>query len=209
MKKCLYTIFAICMAYTMCTACAPGPVGEPYGYILYDLESSTNLYLTVPGISATISGYMPQNTQWKEANNIQDIQDYMYNQICQHLDKPNAKEGGGYVYGTLTNVNIIADCEIEGRDSGENLADLFEFKFIDPLFLYPNGEMVEYCSWQNPTTKTFTEFLDKEYLVPRDILLTYDEVTTEGYETILLTISLTISDGTNEKTLTSSCTLEL
>ena len=209
MKKYLYIILAICLAYTMCTACAPGPDSEPYGCMLVDLESRTNLYLNAPGISATISGYMPQEAQWKEANNIQDLQDYMYNQICQHLDKPNAQEGAGYVYGTLTDVRIIANHEVEGRDSGENLADLFEFKFIYPLYLYPSGELVEYSNWQNPTTKTLTELLDKEFFLPLSFVFTRDELNAEGHETILFTLSLTISDGTSEKTLTSDCTLEL
>lgn len=209
MKRFSHILLSVCIASTMCTACAPGPYVDPAGCLLVELESRNTLYLNPPGVLAKISGIMPQDPQWVEAYNIRDIEDYMYNQICEHLDKPNVQEGHGYVYGTLTDVNIIADCEIGGRDSGENLADLFEYKLSSPLFLYPSGEMVEYCNWQNPTTKTYAEFLDKNCFLPLDILLTDNALDTEGYETILLTISLTITDGTNEKTLTSSCSLEL
>ena len=169
------------------------------------LESRDILYLSVPGISVGIEKWEHRKI---DTYDIQVIQNYMYNQICEHLDKPNVQKGFGYFYETLTDVNIIADCEIGGRDSGENLADLFEFRFFVPLFRFPSGEMLEYGDWQNPITKTFAEFLDGKFFYPQgEILFTCDELSVGDYENIHITITLTLSDGTNEKILTSSCTL--
>ena len=196
-------IFTIAFAFLI--GCEPDPDGPPRGCFIDELGSRDILDLSVPGILVSIERCMDG---WSDTYNIQVIQNYMCDQICEHLNKSYMSTAYGYFYVMLTNVNITANCKIGDRDSGENLADLFEFRFFVPLFRFPSGEMLEYGDWQNPITKTFAEFLDGKFFYPMsNILFTCDELSVGDYENIHITITLTLSDGTNEKILTSSCTL--
>lgn len=142
--------------------------------------------------------------QWDASN---DIEEYMEEQWKQHLGRSfRPEETAEFIYAQLTDAIITADCEIAGKNAGENLADLFSVKIGEPLFYFPDGEWVDFTT--EVKVVTLKEFIDGNYLCPDDFYI-YSDIgkDTEEYKAVNFSVVLTLSDGTNEKTLTSSCTL--
>lgn len=212
MKKDIYLICTMLAA--LCVNCASPGIRDftPYGCHLQPLASWSVLYSNFDKnsmIHLDFKRSYQSDLQWSGSNSIMELQNHMNNQLKEYLNNPNFEEINGYLYGKLINVEITSDCAIDHRAAGENLTDLFEFHIIYPLFLYPDGEMVEYSNWEHPISKTISEFVNKEYLFPYDISLVCNVPEIENYESVCFTIIVTLSDGTSEKTLTSECTLDL
>ena len=144
--------------------------------------------------------------QWNESN---DIEEYLEEQWEQHLGRSfRPEEGAGFIYAQLTDAVITADCEIAGKNAGENLADLFSINIWEPMFYFPDGEWVDFTT--EVKVVTLKEFIDGNYMCPGGLYI-YSDIgnDTEEYKAVNFSVALTLSDGTNEKTLTSSCTLEI
>ena len=142
--------------------------------------------------------------QWDASN---DIEEYMEEQWKQHLGRSfRPEETAEFIYAQLTDAIITADCEIAGKNAGENLADLFSVIIGEPLFYFPDGEWVDFTT--EVKVVTLKEFIDGNYLCPDDFYI-YSDIgkDTEEYKAVNFSVVLTLSDGTNEKILTSSCTL--
>ena len=142
--------------------------------------------------------------QWDASN---DIEEYMEEQWKQHLGRSfRPEETAEFIYAQLTDAIITADCEIAGKNAGENLADLFSVKIGEPLFYFPDGEWVDFTT--EVKVVTLKEFIDGNYLCPDDFYI-YSDIgkDTEEYKAVNFSVVLTLSDGTNERILTSSCTL--
>ena len=142
--------------------------------------------------------------QWDASN---DIEEYMEEQWKQHLGRSfRPEETAEFIYAQLTDAIITADCEIAGKNAGENLADLFSVIIGEPLFYFPDGEWVDFTT--EVKVVTLKEFIDGNYLCPDDFYI-YSDIgkDTEEYKAVNFSVVLTLSDGTNETILTRSCTL--
>lgn len=142
--------------------------------------------------------------QWRDTN---DIEEYLEHQWQEYLGRPfEPEEAASYLYGHLTNITITSNCEISGKAIGEDLADLFLVSIGGPMFTFPDGSFVFI---EERKELSFEEFMNGNYFYPSNLLIRLNAGNIQSVETLTFTITLTLSDGTNEKTLTSSCTLEL
>lgn len=183
----------------------------PRGIGLYPIASTSQRSLSLPSENADFLYICLDITidhdvyrQWDASN---DIEEYMEEQWKQHLGRSfRPEETAEFIYAQLTDAIITADCEIAGKNAGENLADLFSVKIGEPLFYFPDGEWVDFTT--EVKVVTLKEFIDGNYLCPDDLFI-YSDIgkDTEEYKAVNFSVVLTLSDGTNEKILTSSYTL--
>lgn len=203
-------IFTIAFAFLI--GCKPGLHYEqlaPRGIGLYPIASTSLRSLPSENadflyISLDITIHHDVYKQWDASN---DIEESLEEQWKQHLGRSfRPEETAEFIYAQLTDAIITADCEIAGKNAGENLADLFSVKIGEPLFYFPDGEWVDFTT--EVKVVTLKEFIDGNYLCPDDFYI-YSDIgkDTEEYKAVNFSVVLTLSDGTNEKILTSSCTL--
>lgn len=203
-------IFTIAFAFLI--GCKPGLHYEqsaPRGIGLYPIASTSLRSLPSENadflyISLDITIHHDVYKQWDASN---DIEESLEEQWKQHLGRSfRPEETAEFIYAQLTDAIITADCEIAGKNAGENLADLFSINIREPMFYFPDGEWVDFTT--EVKVITLKEFIDGNYLCPDDFYI-YSDIgkDTEEYKAVNFSVVLTLSDGTNEKTLTSSCTL--
>ena len=110
-------------------------------------------------------------------------------------------------YTSLTELSIVADKVLFGREAGSELVDKFVMKTDSPLFGFPDGEILYNCGIQT----TFAEWTESRIMTPEQFTLILDDTPTETYNEITFTIT---EKGENswrngEFSRTSSCTLEI
>ena len=198
--------------YTLCNSCAPGPyIPQSAEIRLFEYDYGTSLHAIVDGnIKLDISHNMPQRTQWTNANNIQTLCCNMFEQLRNHLNNPNLDEHFEYAYGYLTDIEIVSNYEINGRDAGDNLADLFSIWIGEPLFSFPDGELVEYHTFRSSVFRSIEEYIQGKYFISSGLYINImDKLNVKYHSKVDFTITLTLSDGVTEETFTSNFALEI
>lgn len=178
----------------------------PRGVFLYPIANNTSMHSIINHHYSMRLDIMHHNEEYRQWRDTNDIEEYLEHQWQEYLGRPfEPEEAASYLYGHLTNITITSNCEISGKAIGEDLADLFLVSIGGPMFTFPDG-VFEYVEQKE---LSFEEFICGNYFCPSDISIRlYSDHIEEG-KIPTFTITLTLSDGTNEKTLTSSCTLEL
>ena len=151
---------------------------------------------------------MPQSSQWQEEYGIVDLQTYM---TLQKDEYTKGKDGYyaydvafEYIYGRLTKVKITSNSVIAGRAAGEDLTDLFEIRFVGPLYSFPDGKFI---SFDANAYYQFNEIIDGNYFFSRVFNMWFN-LSKMDDEKAQFTITLTLNDGEQDKTITSNCTFE-
>ena len=204
---CLFTMLIIA---TLLSGCGEGggyDTQAPRGVFLYPIANSTTMRGITSHDSSINLEIMHDNAdyiQWRDTN---DIEESLEEQWKQYLGRPlEPEECASYLYGHIIGATITSNCEIGGRDVGENLADLFNTYISGPTFTFPEGSF-EYIGERKDIS--FNEFVNESYFCPSNLPIILNSDYIGDSKTPTFTITLTISDGTSEKTLTSDCTLEL
>ncbi len=205
-----FSLLTVLTIATLLSSCGEGGRYDkiaPRGVFLYPIVNSTSMRtIALPRdlcMHLDIMHHNDEYRQWRDGN---DIEEYLENQWEEYLGRPfEPEEAASYLYGQLTNITIISDCKINGKAVGENLADLFLVGVGGPMFIFPEGAF-EYVE---PKEISFEEFISGNYFCPSTLHIRLNTNHIEDEKTPTFTIALTLSDGTNEKTLTSGCTLEL
>ena len=195
---------------TLLSGCEEGNRYDKYaprGVFLYPIANNTSMRSIINHNSSMMLDIMHHNEEYRQWRDSNDIEEYLENQWKEYLGRPfRPEEAASLLYGKLMNITITSDYEIAGRKVGENLADLFLVDIGGPMFIFPEGSFVFI---EERKELSFEEFMNGNYFYPSNLLIRLNAGNMQGVETPTFTITLTLTDGTSEKTLTSSCTLEV
>ncbi|MBP3439791.1 MAG: hypothetical protein J6K24_00875 [Tidjanibacter sp.] len=108
--------------------------------------------------------------------------------IRKKMDSVIKTNGNFYIYTSLKNISVVANQPIEGREVGEEIADLFEVKETSYIFTYPDGDLV-YAEGQR-THYSIDEWCNSGYMLPKSWALVPKFEIPSG---LMLDISVTIT----------------
>lgn len=214
MKKILYILMAAAVVFVACNL-EPSNNDEfledatqPFrALIRFDNETIlyANGYTQTSGhlwYCLSFQGHIgEEDRQWYKG--MRELDTYMYEQ---------AKEMGvdqrlvDIFYGTLSNISVTANKEVYGRESGEELIDLFEIGCLPYRFTFPEGELITLNEEGKGKLMNVEEWLKLGFMSERRLVLQLKQGL--DYQELLNNVGITIKATMNDITVSDVVTTE-